>query len=368
MFFSDQEKDVCGDLFSFTGIFGQNEEILKAKENREDTFENKLEEMHGLIERPGDSEEGCRKAIKEKRERGRINSKVSRQRKKQYVRELEEQVEELKKENLRLASLLVKYKENGEEKGIGMTDPSKIAIEINTGIKKVVADSLNNKSNQHNDMLPDKGGKFWITPVEKLRKKFSIFLDEIFKLIINNLYPNPRVKYWKNWNKEYSTDYDIIKKLNNCSKYKMPEFIEKHNISELDEFVASLKPTKKQFNFVKVILTKEFEIKQKYSEIVKILCKVKTMIQEACCEMYSVSNISLRSGIFSDKTLINSRFAQGFLKEDDAFLNIWNVQSEPQTYKKDLGKDKIVGRLAKSLLPKSDIICSFDFLNFSIKD
>ncbi len=72
-----------------------------------------------------------------------------------------------------------------------------------------------------------------------------------------------------------------------------------HNITELDEFVASVKPTKKQFKYLTLMLEKEFTIRQKYHQIVKVLLQAKTMIQEVCVEMYSVSNISLRSDMFS---------------------------------------------------------------------
>ena len=53
--------------------------------------------------------------IEENRQRGRIRSKISRERRKAYVKELEDKIKELQKENFRLQNLLVRY-QNDKEK------------------------------------------------------------------------------------------------------------------------------------------------------------------------------------------------------------------------------------------------------------
>ena len=53
------------------------------------------------------------KSIEERRRRGRIRSKISRTRRKEYIEELERKVKTLETENFRLQSLIIGYrKEN----------------------------------------------------------------------------------------------------------------------------------------------------------------------------------------------------------------------------------------------------------------
>ena len=77
-------------------------------------------------------------------------------------------------------------------------------------------------------------------------------------------YPISRFAHWRHLNSEYTTDFSLITKMKKLTKYQISEF-RKHGLNEIDAYIASFNPTKKQFTFMRdIIMKKEFELKQKY--------------------------------------------------------------------------------------------------------
>ncbi|CAI2372921.1 unnamed protein product [Moneuplotes crassus] len=368
MFLSEEEKEPM-QMFGLGSIFNHSDEVLIPEDpliaqdlcsKNCDSFSANLKELEQSFSSSKDEKSNIKVSIKEKREKGRIRSKISRERKKQYIQELEIKVNKLTKENQRLVALLMQQKSNTKPE----SGPDRILTDIQIELKKNI-DQLSNldTDDSKNETHPTING-FCRQQGNDLRKKFACFLDQTFKLIINHPYPAPRFKYWKGWTKEYSTDYETIKKLNRCSKYKVPEFIQKHNISELDQFVASLKPSQRQFKYLKLVLKKEFQVKQKISEVINMLLRAKKLIHEANFDLLCCSCLIFRSNIFTDKVLMQSRFAENFLVEENAFENIWNIKTVPKIYKVDLRKDEYLGKLAKNQLSKSDYSVEYNFQDF----
>ena len=112
-----------------------------------------------------------------------------------------------------------------------------------------------------------------------MMKSLNKFLDSVFELLINNPYPSVRVSYWKDLNSEYTTDFDDFKEFKNLSKYKLQEFINEGRFTDVDKFIMSFKPNKKQFEFLKTILNKELQLKANYKEGIRHLLKAKDIFE-----------------------------------------------------------------------------------------
>mmetsp|Transcript_18782 Transcript_18782/g.18445 ORF Transcript_18782/g.18445 Transcript_18782/m.18445 type:complete len:161 (+) Transcript_18782:397-879(+) len=141
-------------------------------------------------------------------------------------------------------------------------------------------------------------GKPWNKAPEKYSNNFRVscpelldmhseFLDDIFKMIINNLYPLKQLKYWKILDGNYDRKYEVIRDFFKCSKYKLPEFKEKHKFNAIDEYVISFKPNKDQFNFLVDLLKMEANIKAQYRKAVDLLLQAKTQVEKATGEIYN---------------------------------------------------------------------------------
>lgn len=74
--------------------------------------------------------------------------------------------------------------------------------------------------------------------------KHKLFIDSVFKMLINNIHGNLTPSYWKDLDEEYETEFDVIKKLNCASKYRIAELTDNYDLREIDYFVASLNPSK----------------------------------------------------------------------------------------------------------------------------
>ena len=68
-------------------------------------------------------------SIDEKRRRGRIRSKISRARRKEYVIELENKVKTLEAENFRLQSVIIGYRNENMDSATGSSEPFMKEIE-----------------------------------------------------------------------------------------------------------------------------------------------------------------------------------------------------------------------------------------------
>mmetsp|Transcript_21790 Transcript_21790/g.19313 ORF Transcript_21790/g.19313 Transcript_21790/m.19313 type:complete len:161 (+) Transcript_21790:91-573(+) len=121
----------------------------------------------------------------EKRRKGRIRSKRSRDRKKEYFDELENKIKKLEKENFRLQNLLIQYRKENIE---NFDDDSQAIVkefnfEKTSAIAKYIDfDQMKMKEDEPGSILEE----FWNFSAECL-KKHREFLDGAFETIINNL-------------------------------------------------------------------------------------------------------------------------------------------------------------------------------------
>lgn len=188
-------------------------------------------------------------------------------------------------------------------------------------------------------------------------------------MIINHPYSVTRYRYWKDLNSEYVTTYEHIKKIRKLNKYKLPDYMAKHGLSPLDQYVASFNPTKRQFDFLKeVAFKKELECKKAFQKGIDLLLKAKGIIQKANLEIYSFIGFFLKSGIFSDEQIVKSDIKHGFLKSEQAFKNIWNIQVTENRYCVDMGDDPIYGKYARKYLKKAERIVYFQYNDFSFPE
>mmetsp|Transcript_10350 Transcript_10350/g.9140 ORF Transcript_10350/g.9140 Transcript_10350/m.9140 type:complete len:109 (+) Transcript_10350:478-804(+) len=107
-------------------------------------------------------------------------------------------------------------------------------------------------------------------------------------MIINHPYPVQRSSYWRDLSEEYTTDYEVIKKFQKLTKYQIPNFIKKHNFTQVDLAIAAYKPSKKQFEYLKnVKVKKEFKLKQKFLKGIKHLLIAKEILEESTIDLYA---------------------------------------------------------------------------------
>ena len=132
------------------------------------------------------------------------------------------------------------------------------------------------------------------------------FLDRVFELLINNPYPVQRFSYWKHLNSEYTTDFETFKKYKKLTKYQIEPLINEGTISEVDEFLMSFSPNKKQFEFLKTILKQELDLKAKYKEGIQHWLKAKDIFENAQIESFSGVKLVIRSEFFSQQQLKDS--------------------------------------------------------------
>ena len=112
------------------------------------------------------------------------------------------------------------------------------------------------------------------------KRSLNKFFDRVFELIINNPYPITRFHYWKHLNWEYNQNYESLKKFSKLTKYQKQECISEGKISEVDKFIMSFSPTKRQFEFLSMIINKEFSLKSKYKEGIYYLLQAKDIFEK----------------------------------------------------------------------------------------
>ena len=162
--------------------------------------------------------------LRKNRRRGRIRSKISRDRKKSYIFELENRVKELEKENFRLQNLLVRYRNDRIEN----TDSSTQTLikDIKECKLKIIENFIDPETMKFKKNSFSIATHFKAISQEVVRKH-KTFLDGIFRMIINNPYPVSRFTYWSILTPTYTTKYEVIRKFNKCTKYKVSEYIRK---------------------------------------------------------------------------------------------------------------------------------------------
>ena len=188
-------------------------------------------------------------SIEEKRRKGRLRSKCSRDRRRKYVSNLEEKVKSLENENFRLQSIIMKYRmENWEN----VDECSKSFIEKSIEHKRKMLsrfmdlETMEFRNNPDFSLLQNFKDNYLIA-LEKHRK----FLDGAFEVIINHPYPVSKYAHWVDLETEYTSEFSLLKKYKKMSKYQAEEFKEKYDFSKVDEMLLSMNPNKRQFDFVK---------------------------------------------------------------------------------------------------------------------
>lgn len=174
------------------------------------------------------------KNLNRKRERGRLRSKASRDRKKIYLEQLEQRVKELENENFRLQNLLVVRNEKIDILG---EEPGKYLVKHQDIKKEMMGDF--SKLKQSPGQTPD--FKFFERFIENLKRqqdKHQKFLDTTFESLINHPFPMFKRKHWGDFEKAEVKTFSIIQKYSKLSKYQIPEFEQAHDINSLDRFVA----------------------------------------------------------------------------------------------------------------------------------
>ena len=187
------------------------------------------------------------------------------------------------------------------------------------------------------------------------RLNHNKFIDHIFELIIDNIYPGRKYYYWKFLDECYDPSYELVKKFQKLKKYEKEEFCVKNDFNELDQMVSAFEPSKKQFDFiVKVMLKKELAIKNIVKEAIKHLVRAKERIIKANNEMWALNYFMAYSEIVKDKQMVNSLFVNDFIKNDKSTISsIFDMKIEKIGIKVDLGKDPILGKLSKKILKKN---------------
>jgi len=197
-------------------------------------------------------------------------------------------------------------------------------------------------------------------------------LNDSFEGLLQNLYPNFAVYYLKDLTSEYLNekikDYEVLRKFNKLTKYQVPEYLKEHNMNTWDFFIASMNPDKRQYNFFRQnFLPRAFQIKESILEGVKLLLKGKEILIQNTWELYACNGLLLKSGIFSDKQLINSDFAS----LDTSMFDLvqkwkWGVKREGKIYSYDMSKDSYLAKSTKKHFDKSDYIVSIKGECFSL--
>mmetsp|Transcript_32764 Transcript_32764/g.29051 ORF Transcript_32764/g.29051 Transcript_32764/m.29051 type:complete len:216 (-) Transcript_32764:24-671(-) len=205
-------------------------------------------------------------------------------------------------------------------------------------------------------------------------EKHKKILDLNFEMIIDHiLYPFASCYFWKHLDKGSNASFELIKKLNRQTKYQKPDFIKTHNLTELDELIASFSLDKslwgkRQFRFIKdILLPKEIQVKAKFDLAIDYLLKAKEIISEGCADMYFFKHFLIKSGILSDKQIIDSFLAfDSKPGKDKKFSKIWGIQKESKTIQFNLGKDLLYGAIAKKQLEKEERIVEYKYDSFSV--
>lgn len=136
--------------------------------------------------------------------------------------------------------------------------------------------------------------------MDEINNIFQEFLGDIFDTITHNLYPIDMPQYWNGLDKSYDRNYEIIKELTRCSKYKVAEFKAQHDFTAVDDFVSCLAPSKTQFDYLKCYMTSQYSLKLKYDSALTHLIRAKEAISE--CNSTLMTNLKgiLQSEILSD--------------------------------------------------------------------
>lgn len=169
----------------------------------------------------------------------------------------------------------------------------------------------------------------------------------------------------------YSNEYKIIQKysqffLKDCpfTPFQQSDFIRKHNLDRVDQFVASLNLTEEQFPKIVTIMNKYWDIKKKYQSAIKNLLEAKDTIEKTNLENVSFLRFILESKILKEEQVMNSLLKKSLFIRDNAFDEIWGIKVVPKKVTTNILNDPIVGKLARTHLVKKNQDISFEFNQF----
>mmetsp|Transcript_26812 Transcript_26812/g.23677 ORF Transcript_26812/g.23677 Transcript_26812/m.23677 type:complete len:249 (+) Transcript_26812:402-1148(+) len=247
-----------------------------------------------------------------------------------------------------------------------MTDMSQLR-------KKFLSKLITVKKDDQNVMEPAKNYQIkenFDIAVKVLFGKHMKFLDVAFETVINQPYPVPRFNLWKDLGKEYNTSFENIKKVEKLSKYRKIEFIKENNLTEFDLIIASLEPSKKQFEFLKnVFIKREIEIKSQTKDALDHLLKAKEILHKSGAQMLALSCLMTKSKCFKNEQVLKSRVIKDtFMKKRDVMREIWKIKKEPRFHTIDLAQDPLMGEIVKKHLDKQDHILKFESNHFYFED
>ncbi|CAI2373687.1 unnamed protein product [Moneuplotes crassus] len=273
-------------------------------------------------------------------------------------------VAELEKENFRLQNLLISYRSDKLEimgkEPVSFIEQYK---EYKNGLcnKFIEGEGNQNKRDQNITLLSE----FERTITEEI-KSHKDFLDATFEALISHPFPALKNKYWGDFDKSPLKDYETIQKFSKLSKYQIPEFKEKHDITPIDEVVASLYPTKKQYSFMKKFISREKEIYNCFKQGVELLLKAKEIFEQTipCCIM----NVEyfMKSKVFDDQKFLDSKYSEYFLISNNAFNDIFKIQVTPKAHTFDLEACPEFGKPSKKLLKRSERTLEITYNHFSL--
>lgn len=307
------------------------------------------------------------KKLAMKRQKGKMRSKQARDRKKRYIEELEAQVRDLSKENMKLSQLVEQYRNqvpDVKHKPTATLDAmiESFRSEICKGLDKdEEAQWDNNTSRTVIENFNSNAFKSLI--------RHQAFIDKNFECISENFIPLRYRSYWEDLEASLDTEFDTLKKLNKVSKYKKPEFIEQHNLNKFDEYLAALNPNKIQLRILKkVIIPKEISVKKQVQEGFEHLVRAKAVFTKAMYDLFVLRSTILNSGFFSDTQLLSAFQAELSQPCKDTKANkLFSLQKERSVLNYDLTKDKILRKFAKKYLSPSDQKLRFEYTSYSLR-
>mmetsp|Transcript_9168 Transcript_9168/g.8778 ORF Transcript_9168/g.8778 Transcript_9168/m.8778 type:complete len:318 (+) Transcript_9168:260-1213(+) len=293
-------------------------------------------------------------------------AKKSRDRKKVYIEELELKIKILESENTKLHQMLQVYR-NQTWNSVSKESTNLIG-DIESHRKKMAEIFVDPATNEYKENAKMTCSDHFRQTAEKVLDKHRRIMNLSFEMIIDHIYPFVSCYYWKHLHEGYNASFELIKKYNRQTKYQKPDFIRIHNFTELDKLIASFNPDKRQFRFIKdVLIQKEMKIKARFDQAIDLLLKSKDIISEASTEMFAFRNFLIKSGILSDKQIIDSLLAVDASSVScRKFTDIWGIEVEPKTISCNLGKDPLYGLLAKKHLPKEERVINIEYDRFFI--
>ncbi|CAI2370884.1 unnamed protein product [Moneuplotes crassus] len=363
----DHPNDPLGDLeklVSDSGIKMREEGFQSLEEDKELDFQREIKNNKETANISDSLPSSKDISIEEKRRRGKIRSKRSRDKKKLYYQDLENRIKELQKENFRLQNLVANYRSEkleyyGKEVKSFVKDSRDIKLKM---FKNFVDPETMEMKKKADFVLKDKFNELSKVQLEKHKK----FMDEVFKLIVNNICPFDKFLRKRN-DTEYTTDYETIKELAKIPEGLRAKVAQEKNLTQVDLLFAAFNPSKRQFEFItKVFMKKDQHLRQKYKEGLKLLFEAKSVIQKTSVELCSYMYFTLNSQAFKDTQIFNSHARRDILQPADLFNEIWKVQVNPVEYKFDLHKDPICGKRARKVFTEDIKNYSFEYNEYSL--